>query len=132
MILTKLAISNFLTHRVRVALTVAAIAFSVSLVVAVTSGYSSAAGAAEYFLSKDLGSSDAMVTRRGHYPMDETLVDELRADPDVANVTARLENESAILDASGKPIEGRGASIIGIRRPEDKRVEQLPRVAGQW
>ena len=132
MILTKLAISNFFVHKVRFALTVAAIALSVSLVVAVTSGYASVMGAAEFFLSKYLGSTDAMITRQGHSPIDEALVDEIRADPAVQKVTARLENESAIFNAEGKPLEGRGASIIGIRRPEDKRVEQLNKVAGDW
>ena len=60
MVLRRLAISNLLTHRVRTALTVAAIALSVSLVVAVTSGYASAEGAAHHYLNKYLGSADAL------------------------------------------------------------------------
>src|SRR4051794_21369402 len=63
MVLRKLAISNFLTHRTRVALTVAAIALSVSLVVAVTSGYASAEGAAYQFLDRFIGSVDAQIGR---------------------------------------------------------------------
>jgi putative ABC transport system permease protein len=132
MILRKLVISNFLSRKIRVALTVAAIALSVSLVVAVTSGYASVEGAAKFFLNKYLGSTDALITRTGHLPMDESLAAEIARDPDVAKVTTRLENESGLLDASGKPLEGRGAAVIGIRRPDDKKVETLQKIAGNW
>src|SRR5688500_5927941 len=132
MVLRKLAISNLLTRKVRVALTVAAIALSVSLVVAVTSGYASAEGAAHHYLNRYLGSTDAQVTRQGHTPIDMALVAELEADPDVDVVTARLETEAALRDKSGGPIEGRGAQVFGIRRPADRQVEQLKLIEGGW
>src|SRR3954453_19160897 len=81
MVLTKLAISNFLTHRVRVALSVSAIALSVGLVVAVTSGYASFEGAASFYMGKFLGSTDAMITREDHFPMDEAIATDIATDP---------------------------------------------------
>ncbi len=132
MVVTKLAISNFFTHKVRVALTVAAIALSVSLVVAVTSGYASFEGAVDFYMSKYLGTTDAQVMRQDHTPMDESLADELASDPDVAKVTVRLEDESGLLDAAGKPIPGGAAAVFGIRRPGDRKPDQLVKVAGNW
>src|SRR6476469_9310455 len=117
MVLFKLAISNFFTHRVRVALTVAAIALSVSLVVAVTSGYASFEGAVDFYLAKYLGSTDAQILRQDHSPMDESIADEIATDPNVAKVVMRLEDESGLLDAKGDPIPGGAAAVFGIRRP---------------
>ena len=61
MLLRKLAISNFAVRKARVVLTIAAIAMSVSLVVAVTSGYASVEAAARKFLAQFLGSWDAEI-----------------------------------------------------------------------
>lgn len=132
MILPKLAISNFRLHKVRALLTSLAIALSVSLVVAVTSGYASAEGAAHYYLNKYLGSTDAQVTRRGNQPLDESIVTELRGDPDVAVALGRLESEVRLLDRQGRPIPGRGAHAVGVDRPADKGPEKLALVAGGW
>src|SRR5205823_1366071 len=84
MILLRLVLSNLAVHRVRGALTVAAIALSVSLVVAVTTGYSSSLAAATKFLGFYMGTSDLTIGRGkgdpgGTFP--ETLANELRADP---------------------------------------------------
>ena len=59
MLLRKLAVSNFLARKTRVALTVAAIALSVSLVVAVTTGYNSVEAAVHFFIDKYMGATDA-------------------------------------------------------------------------
>src|SRR5438046_1555022 len=125
MVLTRLAISNFFTHRIRVALTVAAIALSVSLVVAVTSGYASFEGAVDFYVAKYIGSTDAAITRQDHAPMAESIADEIAKDPNVGKVTVRLEDESGLLDSNGKPIEGGAAWLFGIRRPGDRKPEQL-------
>src|SRR5688572_2894677 len=134
MVLRRLALSNFATHRVRVALTVAAVALSVSLVVAVTSGYASVEAAAYRYLSLYLGSTDAQVTRtndpRGG--IRQSLVDALAADPDVRHVTARLELETGLVDTDGLPVAGRPAQIIGIDRPHDVLVEKQEMAAGSW
>ena len=63
MFIRKIASSTFAVHKVRVALTVAAVALSVSLVVSVTSGYSSLEEAAIKFLTRFMGSTDALIGR---------------------------------------------------------------------
>src|SRR5688572_11388178 len=127
MAVRKLILSNFRTRRIRVALTVAAIALSVSLVVAVTSGYKSAEAAAHKFLTQYMGSTDAQISRTNDFRAGtrESLVDELRQDPDVRRVVGRLEVESGLLDKEGKPISARAAQLIGLRRPDDTKVETL-------
>src|SRR3982751_5396455 len=127
MVLTKLALSNFSTRKVRVVLTIAAIALSVSLVVSVTSGYASVEAAAFKFLSLYMGTHDAQLTRQGDLRggIRESICDELIADPDVKGIVRRLEMESGRLDQSDKPILGRPANVYGIKRPDDKRVERM-------
>src|SRR5687768_11318825 len=132
MILRKLAFSNFAVHRVRAALTVAAIALSVSLVVAVTSGYSSAEAAAYDFLAQFIGTTDATVTRKGGGAIGESLVAEVARDPDVAHVDGQLDVGSPLIDSQGKPVEGMPAQVRGVRRPGDTRVERLRLREGQW
>ncbi len=134
MVLRKLALSNFAVHRLRVALTIAAIALSVSLVVAVTSGYASGEAAAFKYLATFVGTTDAYITRqqdvRGYIP--ESLVAQIASDPDVERVDGRLEMESGLLDKAGKPIVGPPAQIIGIRRPDDRRVDTMQMHGGAW
>src|SRR6185295_7363591 len=92
MAIRKLALTNFRGRKARAGLTVAAIAFSVSLVVAVTTGYKSLEGAAFKFLNQYLGSTDVQIMQaEGATGFDESLVAQLRADPDVALAVGRLE-----------------------------------------
>src|SRR4051812_42397606 len=133
MVLRKLAFSNFRVHKIRAALTLAAVALSVSLVVAVTSGYASVQAAAEGFLDKFIGTVDAQITRQNDNrgAMSEAVAEEVRKDPDVAAVNTRLETEIAVADPAAT-LAGRAAQVIGIKRPEDKRVDRLEVVAGGW
>ena len=101
MLLLRLARSNLRVHKIRFALTAAAVTLSVSLVVAVTSGYASSEGAARFYLNRYLGSTDAQVLRQGHTPLPANIVDGMRVDPDVAKAVGRLENESTVLNAKG-------------------------------
>jgi putative ABC transport system permease protein len=134
MVLRKLTIANLSAHKARVALTVAAIALSVSLVVSVTSGYASVEASAYQFLSRYMGTADAMITHKGdpHALIAESVISELKQDPDVQRVTGRLEVESGLVDAQGKALEGHPAQIIGIDRPNDTRVENLQISQGNW
>ena len=114
MVLRKLALANFAVHRIRAALTVAAIALSVSLVVAVTSGYSSAEAAAYDFLAEFIGTTDASITRKGSSSgIDEALLEELRRDPDVDHVDGQLDITAPLIDAQGKPVEGLPVQVRG-------------------
>ena len=127
MVLRKLAFSNFAVHRVRAILTIAAIGLSVSLVVAVTSGYASGEAAAFKYLANFIGTTDAHITRQGdiHGYIQEGIIRQIAQDPDVERIDGRLEMESGLLDKSGKPLVGPAAQIIGIRRPEDHRVDTM-------
>src|SRR5688572_23946661 len=132
MVLRKLAISNFLHRKVRVALTVAAIALSVSLVVAVTSGYASAVEAAHAYLNKFLGATDVLVTRQGYTSFPQSIVEELERDPDVARVNPRLDTSTGLIDSKGELVSIGGAHVVGIRRPQDRNPENLQKAAGEW
>src|SRR5438105_15905963 len=116
MAIPKLAISNLTTRRARAALTVAAIMLSVSLVVAVTSGYASIEGAAFQFVAHYLGTTDATITRahdlRGGVPAQ--VVSELRKDPRVKRVIGRLEVQNDLV-VEGKDAEERSsrAQLVG-------------------
>ncbi|MGD0388089.1 MAG: FtsX-like permease family protein [Tepidisphaeraceae bacterium] len=149
MVLLRLAISNFKVRRIRMLLTVAAIALSVSLVVAVTSGYKSMQGAALKFLDRYMGAADAMITStdeiQGVVP--ENLVKQLLADPDVRQVSGRLESDREMdraadhagparsperLAAGALPSRKIYVELIGVRRPDDKTIQSLDLIDGQW
>ncbi|MGH7214861.1 MAG: FtsX-like permease family protein, partial [Tepidisphaeraceae bacterium] len=135
MLLPKLAISNFRVRKVRTALTLSAIALSVSLVVAVTSGYASVEAAAFKFLNQYMGSTDAQVSRSGAGQaggIAEDIVARIGQDPDVQAAVGRLETETTMIGADGKPIIGRSVQVVGVRRPLDRRVESMQQVAGTW
>lgn len=128
MVLRKLALSNLLAHRTRTILTTAAIALSVSLVVAVTSGYASLEGAAYKFFTRYLGNTDATISSANYgSSVPASLVDEIRRDPRVKQAVGRFETESGLTGAAG-----RVAEVIGINRPQDTQVEQLTLEAGHW
>jgi putative ABC transport system permease protein len=134
MVILRLAISGLRVHRVRVALTASAIALSLSLVIAVTSGYASIEAAAHRLLSQFMGTVDAQITRRndprGGVPM--SLASELADDPAVRTAVPRLELEVGLLDSAGVPVPGRPAQIVGIQRPQDVHVERMQIVRGAW
>jgi putative ABC transport system permease protein len=149
MVLWRLAISNFLVRKVRTGLTVAAIALSVSLVVAVTSGYKSMEASALHFLNHYMGTSDANVMpadeMQGHLP--ESLVGMFRADPDVREVVGRLisyrglkraedatrpDRSAQRVQAGALPADEINVQLVGVRRPEDSKIESIDLSSGQW
>ncbi len=134
MVIGLLAISNFRNRRVRLALTVTAILLSVSLVVAVTSGYASMHAAAQQYLQRYLGNTDATITRGGQ-PIGEDILARMAADPAVAGAVGRLEFESRIIQFGEEDhgaMEGLAAQVIGISRPGDSRVDSMEMNAGGW
>src|SRR5258706_4261939 len=132
--LSKLVISNFTTRKVRTALTVAAIALSVSLVVAVTSGYTAAEGAIYKYLMTYMGATDVQITHKNDFRqgVKEELIEQLRKDPDVKVAYGRLETDTGLLDAEGKPISGRAAQLIGVDRPTDVDITRSATDEGTW
>ncbi|HEY7116403.1 MAG TPA: FtsX-like permease family protein [Tepidisphaeraceae bacterium] len=132
--LGKLVRSNLATRKVRTALTVGAIALAVSLVVAVTSGYKSAEGAILKYLVTYMGSTDVQVTDKADFRagVSEDLVTQIRKDPAVRLAVGRLETDTGLIDAAGKPVFGRAAQLIGVDRPADVDIVRTPVDAGRW
>lgn len=133
-LLLRLALSNLRVRRTRTALTAAAIALSVSLVVAVTSGYATTEAAALKMLGQFLGTIDAKVMRGGDQfaGVPAGLIEELNRDPDVALAVGRVEMQTSLMDHAGKTVEGRGILAIGVQRPQDDRVDALELIEGGW
>jgi putative ABC transport system permease protein len=133
MVLLKLALSNFLAGKVRAALTVAAIALSVSLVVSVTSGYASVEAAVYQYLAQYMGSTDVEITKQNNLGggTPDAILDELRRDLDVAKVDGRYEIANALADSEGRPKPKR-AAVIGLRRPDDTGSDFLKMTKGAW
>src|SRR5687767_456642 len=134
MSLQRLVVSNIVTRKVRTILTVSAVALAVSLVVAVTSGYKSAEAAIYRYLSTYLGTTDVQITHKADFraTMSESVIDELRKDPDVAAAFGRLETDTGLIDRQGKPVPGRVAQLIGLDRPADTDVTRTRMEAGEW
>ncbi|HVT89237.1 MAG TPA: FtsX-like permease family protein [Tepidisphaeraceae bacterium] len=129
----KLALANVRTHKVRMTLTVAAIALSVSLIVAVTSGYASAQAAAHRGISIFIGSTDAQITRNQNLRggIGHAVIEALEKDPDVLFADGRLELSSSLLKLDGTPAGGL-AQVIGLQRPEADNVQGLRMEQGHW
>jgi putative ABC transport system permease protein len=134
MSLNKLVTSNLTTRKARTALTVAAVALSVSLVVAVTSGYRSAEAAILQYLVQYLGATDVQITHKNDFRegVSEDLVTRLRQDPAVDRAFGRIETDTGMLDKDGNPVPGRAAQLIGVDRPTDADVARAPIVSGAW
>jgi putative ABC transport system permease protein len=133
MFIRKLAFSNFAVRRSRVALTVAAVALSVSLVIAVTSGYASLFEAVFQFLNRFMESADAQISRTndsyGGVPW--SVIEELRQDPDVRRADGRLTMRFPIADPA-EPAVFKHVTLVGIDRPEDQRIDRLVLEGGAW
>ena len=134
MVIPKLAFSNLLASRVRAALTVAAIALSVSLVVAVTSGYASLESAAYKFFNQYLGSTDATITPQNYgSAVPESLTAAVRRDSRVRQAVGRLETDNRLLVEKQDELEpSRMAEVSGISRPDDTQVNNMNIEAGGW
>src|SRR5688500_5659185 len=131
MVVPKLILSNLVSRKARAALTVAAIALSVSLVVSVTSGYASMEAAVYKYLNQYMGTVDAEIVR----PNDPTtgtsedLIRQIRTDPDVLRVDGRFETAGNLSKLDKSWTQNRVA-VIGVRRPGDTRSDYLKFNAG--
>ena len=133
MVLRRLILSNLAHRKARAALTVAAIALSVSLVVSVTTGYASVEAAIYKYLNLYMGTVDVEIIRANDPSVGspDALVRALRADPDVQRVDGRYETGGTLATADGTPSPTRVA-VIGVRRPQDTRSDFLKLNAGAW
>src|SRR4030095_8468674 len=105
MVLRRLILSNLANRKARAALTVAAIALSVSLVVSVTTGYASVEAAIYKYLNLYMGTVDVEIIRANDPSVGspDALVRALRADPDVQRVDGRYETGGTLATADGTP-----------------------------
>jgi putative ABC transport system permease protein len=133
LLLPRLSFAHLRTHKVRVALTLAAIAFSVSLVVAVTSGYASTSAAAHKLLGIYLSGTDATISRAGGgAAFSQNWTRRVAADRAVRRADGRLESQSGLLDDQGEAAPGGLVRVVGVRLPGDERIESLRLEAGHW
>ncbi len=134
MVVAKLAYSNFTTRRSRTALTLCAIALSVSLIISVTSGYASIEAAILRFFGMYMGSFDAQITHTGNQRsgVPGSVVGQLNADPQVRSAVGRLETDSALIGKDGKSVASRTAIVVGIDPDSDVRIKNLQMHEGTW
>src|SRR5687768_15159051 len=134
MAVSRLVTSALAFRKVRAGLTIAAIALAVSLVVAITSGYTSAQAALHKLVYHWLGAADVQVSPRAdpHQVVPSTVVDELRTDFAVENVVGRLETEVTLADPKGEPIQGPPVTAIGAHLPDDAQIAVTELRGGEW
>ncbi|HEY0009912.1 MAG TPA: ABC transporter permease [Tepidisphaeraceae bacterium] len=135
-----LIFANLFSRKTRLALTVLAIGLSVSLVVAMTSGFSAFQNASGAFFDKLMGAVDASVFRGGDRAagISADWVEQIRADPRVKIAFARVEGEAplaGVVDAPPAGAMGMMAGkpgIVGVDRPNDPLLSWLKLNAGRW
>jgi len=134
MIVAKLAYSNFTNRRSRTALTLCAIALSVSLIVSVTSGYASVEAAILRYFSMYMGSFDSQIThaQNERAGISDSVVAQLNADPQVRNAVGRLETDSMLLGKDGKTVVSQTAIVVGVDPSRDVRIKNLQMHDGAW
>ena len=103
MVLWRLLISTLAFHKVRCALTITAIALAISLVVAVTSGYSSGEAAVQQFVRYYVGASNIEISPKGdtHQVFGEEL-------------TARIAEDGATQVVAGRLVSSLPITVSGL------------------
>lgn len=134
MLVWRLTFRQLLVRRVRTLLTLLAIAFAVSLVVAVTTGFSSLTAVALRMVDRYMGSTDVFITARDvqRTTFPESVLADVRADPRVRRAIGRFETPSPIVDAAGDAIVGRPAMLVGLVPGQDDGGTNLTLTAGRW
>src|SRR5205814_663570 len=135
MAISKITWSSLTQRKARLVLTILAIGLSVSLVVAVTSGYASAEAAVVRYFTEFMGSTDIKVSREPGQPgnIKEYIVNDLLRDRAVQMAVGRLETDTNLVDITGKPIPGhelQTATLIGVSLPRDAELGALKMETG--
>ena len=134
--LLRLTVANLTTRRVRTALTLLAIAFSVALVVAMTSGFAAFQAAADGFMGRYAGVVDAKVGRTSDPTkgIDRSIVSALQRDPRVKRVFGRLDSDAPLPAVEGERtgVFAPRASIVGVERQNDPLLDWLKLSSGRW
>lgn len=136
----RLVLGNLLQRKTRTILTSLAIAMSVALVVAMTSGIASIERAASTYIDKFMGPIDATIARRSDPSrgIDQSVLDALRADPQVKLGIPRLESEVPMPPtlaggggSNGNPL-GPRVTLTGVDRQGDPLLNFMTVNKGRW
>lgn len=134
MAVARLAIANFQTRWPRFALTILAVALSVALVVSITSGYASIERAIRNFVEDFIGTIDFEITRpddpRPAIP--PSVLEELRRDPRVANIAARIEAMATPVDDTGTPLLQGRMMLFGVDGTRTSRGREPRMETGRY
>lgn len=133
MLTLRLAANQLAQRKARSALTAAAVAMAVSLVVCMTSGFASLRAAAFTILDTFYGSTDvtlAPAQSRGEM-LPESLAGTLAADPRVRSVEVRYVTDAPLLSGEDHAVFGRPARLTGVH-PAQHLGPAEPLVAGTW
>ena len=134
MVLWRLLISTLAFHKVRCALTITAIALAISLVVAVTSGYSSGEAAVQQFVRYYVGASNIEISPKGdtHQVFGEELTARIAEDGATQDVAGRLESSVVLGDGAVLPLSNHPAAVTGVVLPGDAQVMAMKLTQGEW
>ncbi len=129
MAVTRLAIANFKSRWPRFALTILAVALSVALVVAITSGYASIERAIRAFVEDFIGAIDFEVNRYDDPipAIPQQVLADLRADPRVRHISSRIEAMVTPQDQTGAPILQSRMMLFGIEN-DPQSLGRAPRM----
>lgn len=132
--LLKLVASTLAARKARTLLTALAIGLSVSLVVAMTSGFASFESAATGFLDRYMGAIDASIGRTVDpgVGIDAQVLRDLQKDPRVRVAFPRLESDAPLPhNRDGNPMTGK-AKLIGVDRAIDPLLDWMKLTDGRW
>lgn len=134
MAISRLLISTFMLRKVRAALTITAIALAVSLVVAVTSSYTSIEAAIAQLINYYMGPNQIEIRPKAdtQHVISVDLIDQIRQDPAVHQVVGRLITDIGVGAANGESIGGPPVMAIGVQLPQDTAVLAMKRDGGVW
>lgn len=130
--LVSLVLKNLSARKTRTFLTGLAIAASVALVVAMTSGIRSFQNAALGFMDRYMGAVDAEINSRADSRgLSDELMAELRADPIVRQVNARLTADIQ-LEGKSSGLFGNKIELNGVDVKADTPLTWLRLTDGRW
>ena len=130
--LASLVWKNLAARKTRTALTGLAIAASVALIVAMTSGIAAFEKSALGFMDRFMGAVDVEISQPGERGgLDDAFLADLRKDPAVRHVMVRLNGETP-LPTTRPSLFGNRVNLNGVDRATDTPLDWMKFDAGRW
>ena len=130
--LVSLVSKNLFARKTRTVLTGLAIAASVALIVAMTSGIAAFEKSALGFMDRFMGAVDVEISQPGDRGgLDDAFLADLRKDPAVRHVMVRLNGETP-LPTTRPSLFGNRVSVNGVDRVTDEPLNWMKLDAGRW